>query len=403
MVRKSGDEDWRGELECWLAPFLSCLHHTHQRHWAPVYLRGLLGPGERKSVTRLAERVAPGEQDQLHNFVAVAPWELAAPGRALVEKANALVGGAHAHLIVDETSWPKQGRHSVGVARQWCGMLGKTANCQVAVSLTLSRGEVPVPIALRLYLPADWAADLERRRQAGVPDEVPFAPKWKLALDEIGRVLAAGVRFGDVLADAGYGEVIAFRQRLDELGLPWAVGISAAQQVYPVAVQVHTPQPGGRGHPRWHPWPDRPAVSTEAMIAGRGKRAWRRLSWRTGTKGELTCRFAAVRARVADGAPCAAGGRLPGRQGWLIGEWRDDGEKKYYLSNLPRQASRMRLARMIRARWVCEQGHQQMKEELGLDHYEGRSWQGLHHHLFLTMVAMAFLQHLRLAGRKRGR
>lgn len=395
--------EWQGALKTWLTPFLACLHHEHQRRWAPVYLAGLLGPGPRKSVSCLAERVAPGAPDQLHHFIAVAPWDTAVMRQVLMAEADTLVGHARAFLVVDETAWAKKGTHSVGVARQWCGRLGKTENCPVAVSLTLAQGEVPVPIALDLYLPKEWANDAARRQKAGIPAGVTFAPKWKLALAQIRSAVMAGVRFGTLLADGGFGSVAAFRKGLDALGLRWAVGIARDLLVYPADVRVDPPVPTGEpGRPPTKPQPNRPAVAAEAMIAGLDEAAWQAVMWRTGTKGELSCRCAAVRVRVADGPAYGGGRHLPGREAWLLAEQRSDGRTKYYLSNLPRQVTRKYLLATIKSRWVCEQGHQQMKEELGLDHYEGRSWQGVHHHMLASMMAMAFLQHRRLAGEKRG-
>lgn len=387
------EERWQAELDRFLEPFLPCLHHENQRHWAPIYLRGLLGPGERKSMTRICDQVAPGEDDQINNFIAVAPWDSDEVQRVLAGVANGLVGGADSHLIVDDVGWPKKGEHSVGVARQYCGAVGKVANCQVAVSLTLARAEVPVPLALRLYLPEAWASDPKRRAQAGVPETVGFEPKWRIALCEIRKARAAGVRFGDVLGDTEYGKVPEFRAGLDDLGVEWALGVEPTQKVY---------GPARRGqHVHGHVFA-REAVAAQALIGRLASTAWHRISWRTGTKGPLSCRWAAVRVLVADGDELAPGVRLPGREVWLVCEWRDTGEKKCYFSSLPRRSSRRRLAGQIKGRWGCEQGHQQMKEELGLDHFEGRGWLGLHHHLLLTMMALAFLQSLRLAEVKKG-
>ncbi len=205
---------WEADFERWLAPFSEAFERAAQRRWAPVYLKGLLGPGERKSVEPMAERVCPGETQQLHHFVAAAPWATEPLETVLAHEADSLVGGPDAVLIIDDTSLVKQGRHSVGVARQYCGALGKTANCQALVSLTLARGEVPVPLALRLYLPEAWANDPVRRARAKVPDDIAFHTKGELALVEVDRVLAAGVRFGLALADAGYGKSPEFRAGL---------------------------------------------------------------------------------------------------------------------------------------------------------------------------------------------
>ncbi len=404
MTRPSTVADWRDEFLDWLAPFLDAFGRAEQRHWAPTYLEGLLGPGDRKSVEPMAARVCPGATQQLHHFVSTSPWATAPLEHVLATTADALVGGPEAVLIIDDTALPKQGRHSVGVARQYCGVLGKRANCQVLVSLTLAHAEVPVPLALRLYLPEAWASDAERRARAKVPSAVTFQTKGEIALAELDRVITAGVRFGVVLADAGYGTAAEFRAGLTVRGLTWAVGILATQKVYPADVMLAPPAPrptGARGRPPTHPVPSVASLQAEAMIDSLGPRAFRRGTWRLGTKGPLSVAVAAVRVRVADGPLMAKAQHLPGDAAWLVCERRATGERKYYLTNHPVHTSRVALLGAIKARWACEQAHQQLKEELGLDHFEGRSWLGLHHHALLTLIAFAFLQHRRLAAAQR--
>jgi SRSO17 transposase len=240
--------------------------------------------------------------------------------------------------------------------------------------------------------------------RARVPkDRQTALTKPEIAIGEIDRVIASGARFGCVLADAGYGSSGPFRQALCERGLLWAVGLSRRQNVYPADVALIFPV-APTGKRRKYYIPDRPPVSAEAMLTGE---KWQKVSWRRGTKGQLACLFAACRVRVADGhkhrmldnrVQC-----MPGDEVWLVGERRSTGEQKYYVSNLPADATIKMLVATIKARWVCEQAHQQLKEELGLDHFEGRSWTGLHRHALMTMVAYAFLQSRRLkaAGRKK--
>jgi SRSO17 transposase len=259
-------------------------------------------------------------------------------------------------------------------------------------------------VGLRLFLPESWTDDPERMARAGVPkDRQTALTKPAIAIEEIDRVIASGARFGCVLADSGYGSSGPFRQALSERGLLWAVGLSRRQNVYPADVALIFPI-AKTGKPRKYHIPDQPPVSAEALLA-EGK--WQRVSWRRGTKGRLTCLFTARRVRVADGhkhrmlnnrMQCMLGDEV-----WLIGERRSTGEQKYYVSNLPADATIKTLAATIKARWVCEQAHQQLKEELGLDHFEGRSWTGLHRHALMTMIAYAFLQSRRLkaAGRKK--
>ncbi len=388
--------NWEGELRVWLAPFLAGLGHKARRRMLPLYLSGLIGPGDRKSVQPMAARLAPGDYDQLHHFVAAGVWDPAPLEAELLAKADGLVGGSNAVLAIDDTALPKKGKHSVGVGPQYASALGKTANCQTLVSLTLARGEVPVLVGLRLFLPESWTSDPDRLDRAGVPVEHRAAwTKPEIALAEVDRLIAAGVRFGCVLADAGYGLSAPFRQGLTARGLTWAVGIPGRQKIYPSTVKLVFPV-AGRGRPRKRYVPDLLSVRGEDMLAAA---EWREVSWRTGTKGALKARFAAARVRTADGPPQRIGTmgqqHLPGDEAWLVGELRASGERKYYLSNLPAESELTTLAAAIKARWVCEQAHQ-VKEELGLDHFEGRSWRGLHRHALMTMIAFAFLQHRRL-------
>ena len=313
----------------------------------------------------------------------------------LAREGQRLVGGPDAVLIIDDTTLLKQGKHSVGVARQYSGAAGKKANCQALVSLTLARAEVPIPLALRLFLPEEWCSDAARCRKAGVPEErIGSRSKMEIALEELDRLVAAGVEFGWVLADAGYGMSAEFRRALSERGLSRAVGIPKTQKVYPADVELlPPPPPKAKGPTPKHPLPTAERESVEAVLAAL---PWRKVTWRHGTKGPLWARFAAVRVRVADGPVNSRAQHLPGEEAWLVGEERASGEVKYYLTNHPPRTPLRQIAGTIKARWSCEQAHQQMKEELGLDHFEGRSWTGLHHHAVLTMIAYGFLQHLRL-------
>ena len=394
--------DWQKELGRWLMPFLDRLGHKTRRQMCPLYVTGLIGPGERKSIQPIAARFALGEYDQLHHFVSAGVWDVTPVETELLVQADKLVGGHDAVLVIDDTAMLKKGTHSVGVAPQYCSALGKIANCQTLVSLTLARGEVPVMMALRLFLPKNWTSNRARLKRAGVPVQYRVTrTKPEVALAELDRVIAAGVRFGCVLADAGYGMSGSFRQGLTARKLAWAVGIPRHLKVYPADVQMIWPV-AARGRPRQRHIPNTLSIPAEDMLA---KAKWQSISWRTGTKGKLKAHFAAVRVRVADGPSQRIRDKgdqhLPGEEAWLVGEHRLSGEKKYYLANLPAKTNLRTLAATIKARWVCEQAHQQLKEELGLDHFEGRSWQGLHRHTLMTMIAYAFLQHRRLATARR--
>src|SRR5438046_1689547 len=284
---------WEDELGRWLEPFLDRLGHKARRRMCPLYVSGLIGPGDRKSVQPMAARLSPGDYDQLHHFIADGVWDAAPLESELLIQADRLVGGKDAVLVIDDTALPKKGDRSVGLPR------------------------------------------------------------------------------------------------------PLKVYPVAATLIWPVAT---------RGRPRKRYIPDILSIPAEDMLADA---KWQNVSWRNGTKGKLEARFAAVRVRTADGPPQRIKDKgqqhLPGDEAWLIGEHRTSGEKKYYLANMPAKTNLRTLAAIIKARWICEQAHQQLKEELGLDHFEGRSWQGLHRHALMTMIAYAFLQHRRLAqaGRKK--
>lgn len=396
----STSEAWEPRFDRFLQPFLEAWRFKTRKKWGPLYIRGLLLPGERKSIEPLAARVAPGHDQELRHFVSESDWDDEEIGAVLLDKADAMVGGDDAVLIIDDTALPKKGDESVGVAHQYCGALGKQANCQSLVTLTLAKDDVPIPLSLPLYLPEAWASDVKRRRKAGVPETVVFREKWRIALDEVKRLKAAGIRFGTVLADAGYGVCGELRNELSSLGLLWAVGVLPTQRAYPAHATARMPRPSTRrGRPRAH------AVATHSdrkaadVIEALGPAAFRSVTWRRGTKGPLRARFAACRVRLTDGEKGSHAKGLPGAEVWLVCEQRAD-ERRYYVTNHPADSKLVTLAAAIKARWSCEQVHQQLKEELGLDHFEGRTWRGLHHHTLLAMIAFAFLQQERLRENK---
>lgn len=299
----------------------------------------------------MAARVAPGAVQQLHHFVSTSPWPVGPLEDELIRQADQLLGGPDAVLVIDDTALPKQGTHSVGVARQYCGCLGKCANGQVLVSLTLARDEVPIPIVLRLFLPEKWVDDPARCDAAGVPEDRrrPLT-KPDLALEELDRVRALGVRFGAVLTDAGYGISATFRQALSARELVWAAGIPRIQKVFPAEVEMVAPT-SERGRSRQMAIPATASITAEAMLKSR---PWRAVTWRQGTKGPLTAAFARRRVRVADGPTARLHGHnnqhLPGEAVWLVSERRASGERKYYLANLPARATLKQLVAMIKAR-----------------------------------------------------
>jgi SRSO17 transposase len=393
-------DGWEGRFDRFLEPFLGAWRFKTRRKWGQVYLRGLLLPGERKSIEPLAERVAPGHDQELRHFVSESDWDDQAVEAVLWEKVDAAVGGDDSFLIIDDTALPKKGAESVGVAHQYCGALGKQANCQSLVSFTLAKHDVPMPLSLPLYLPEAWATDAKRRSKVGVPEHVVFREKWRIALDEVKRLRKGGVRFQTVLADAGYGVCGELRKELSSLGLLWAVGVLPNQRAYPAHATTRMPRPSPRGgNRRKHAVASHVDRKAADIIAALGKSAFRAVKWRDGTKGPLRARFAACRVRLTDGEKAAHGKGLPGDEVWLVCEQRSD-ERRYYVTNHPPDTTLYDLAFAIKARWSCEQVHQQLKEELGLDHFEGRSWRGLHHHALLTMIAFVFLQRERLNENK---
>ena len=321
------DETWKSDLEAWLAPFVRALRHKVRGRMFPAYVAGLIGAGDRKSVQPMAARDGEVGYDKLHHFIASSAWDTGPLEKALLGEADNMVGGNDAWLIVDDTALPKKGEHSVGVAQQYAGVLGKTANCQALVSLTLAHGEVPVPMALRLYLPKIWCQDRRRCDKAGVPADCRgFRSKGAIALDEIDRLRAAGVRFGAAVADSGYGRSAAFRQGLAARAPLWAVGIPKTQKVYSAGVKLCWPAARSPGRPRRHGVPNERPVTAAAALK---HMHWRPIQWRQGTKGPLIASFAARRVRMAEGPQSEIGHRLPGDELWLVGERRSSGERRY--------------------------------------------------------------------------
>ena len=385
-MTESEIEQCRTRLEQFLADLLEPLGRRERRHWASVYIRGLLLDGERKSIEPMAARLPDGNVQALQQMVGQSPWSWEPVWRRLAQRMTAELTPDPV-WVIDDTGFPKQGRHSVGVARQYSGTLGKTANCQVAVSLHLATGEESSILDWRLYLPESWTQDSQRCTQAGIPEGVKFQTKWQLALEMIDEVQGWGLPAAVVLADAGYGETTEFRQGLEARHLRYAVGIPSTVTVWTKPPRVRK----GRGRARrstvYHYDVQRPCGVRE--VAARVPR-WKQVRWREGSKGWLLSRFYACRVQPAHGYDQ---GEPPQPEAWLLIEW-PYGEKepsKYFLCHLPESYTLRRLVQVVKSRWKIEQDYQQLKEELGLDHYEGRNWTGWHHHVTLVMLAHAFL------------
>jgi SRSO17 transposase len=373
--------------------------HADRREPLRAYLSGLLLPGERKSVEPMAAKLDPlhvqARHQSLHHFVSQAPW----PERNLLRVARDYALAAferHAPVaawVVDDTAIPKKGSHSVGVTHQYCGVLGKSANCQVAVTVSLVNAVLSVPGGFRLYLPKEWAQDRERRRAAGVPPEVEFQTKGTIALAEIDELLAEEVPLAPVVADAGYGASTEFRDALTERGLSYMVGILPDTSLWPPGEEPLPPNLWkGQGRPPklLRRTDERRPVLARELAKGLPRQAWRKVRWREGTKGMMSSRFAALRVRVAHRDYERTQSREPE---WFLVEWptSDKEPSRYWLSSVPEEVALEDLVRLAMIRWRIERDFQELKDELGLDHYEGRGWRGFHHHGALCIAAYAFL------------
>jgi SRSO17 transposase len=339
--------------------FSACFSRQAQRDAASQYLDGLFNDSERKSMQAMHGRLSePGQYQALQHFITHSPWAAARVWTHL----RSVVPIRTGILALDDTGFPKQGTQSVGVQRQYCGALGKIGNCQVAVSSALIADGRTWPLAFDLYLPASWTEDAARRAAAGIPPTVRFREKWRLALAQVRAVLKAGFTLTGVVVDADYGSNAAFRAGLERLGLAYGVAIRG-EATFTVA--------------------DVPGThAATALAASAPDDAWASVTWGTGTGGPLTARFVALRVRPTKGRG----------ERWLLCERSATDERKYYLLHLPPHTPLVDLVALARSRWPIEQQYRELKDDLGLDHFEGRSFQGWGHHVVLTAVALTFLQ-----------
>ena len=397
----------RGSLESrferYCEPMLRALAHADRRQPAEWYLKGLLLPGERKSIEPMAARVCPGNvrsaHQSMHHLVADAEWDdqavLGAVARQVVPEL--LKKDQRCWWILDDTGHAKKGTHSVGVARQYCGRLGKTDNCQVAVSLSLATAKGSVPLAYRLYLPQAWAEDPQRRAAAGVPAVIEFCTKGELARGQIEAALATGIPQGVVLADAAYGDEADFRQWLSARNLDYVLAVRSATSVWWDRHQPAKVSPSTHGRPRTRLKRDarHQPISVLDLARSLPAQRWRTVIWRAGTNGALSSRFARVRVRAAQGNRARP-------EEWLLIEWpaAEARPSHYWLSTLPESMPCKQLVANAKGRWMIERDYQELKSELGLSHYEGRNWRGFHHHATLCIAAYGFLMLERLAGKK---
>jgi SRSO17 transposase len=363
------------------------------------YCTGLLLPGERKSIEPMAARLDPqhvqATHQSLHHFVAKAPWDDAAVLMAVCEQVLPALTrhGPITAWILDDTGFPKKGTHSVGVARQYCGQLGKQDNCQVAVSLSLANDGGSLPVAFDLYLPEEWANDPVRRTKAGVPKTLAFRTKPQIALEQIRRALAEGLPPGVVLGDAAYGIETDFRTALTTVSLSYVLGVQSTLGVWPPGRGPLPPKPwSGKGRrPKLQRRDvEHQPVSAKDLAVTLPPSAWQTVRWRQGSRGDLSGRFAAVRVRPSHRDYWRA---EPHPEEWLLIEWPegDTEPSKYWLSTLPATTTLVDLVHRAKLRWRIERDYQDLKQELGLDHYEGRGWRGFHHHATLCIAAYGFL------------
>lgn len=409
-ARAEGPEAVKERLEAFAAEVLAeAVNRPAQLANGGLYMRGLIEQGPRKSLEPMTARLG-GEADyeSLQNFLAVSPWDPAAVVRASAERVAPEIGVQA--WVLDDTGFPKDGKRSPGVKRQYSGTLGKIGNCQVGVSVHAVGERGTAPLGWALYLPEDWCADAERRAKAKIPEDVTFKTKPELGVDLVEQAAGWEVPAAPVLGDAAYGENTELRDRLDAAGREYVLALGPATTVFAPGTAFEMPERKGKtGRPRKRPQPDRKPESIGELIARLGPGETQSVSFRDGPDGEpVSSRFLFARVR---GAHCRlpgpvkwrGGAQAPPREEWLIAEWPEgaEGPTDYWLSNLPEGTEPERLARLARLRWKIELDYRQLKGELGLDHYEGRSWLGWHHHTALVTAAHGFLTLERLDPKAR--
>jgi SRSO17 transposase len=386
------------ELASFLDSMVEGMGRPERRAAMSNYVLGLLLDGERKSIQPMAARLVddPAEasamRERLQEAITISTWSDDVLFSRLALKAQRELPGIEA-FVIDDTGLPKKGRHSVGVARQYAGCLGRTDNCQVATSLHLAGERGSVCISYRLYLPESWTDDRARCAKAGVPDEVVFLRKWQIALLQLEDARRWGVRDHVVLADAGYGEITEFRNGLEAMGHEYVLAIPGSLVVWAPGTGPIAPEdlPKARCRPRtrYQDGDDSPQTALD-LATSLGRSACRLVRWREGSRGKQSSRFGAIRVRTAHRHTM---GKPPGDEQWLLYEWPNDkpAPTKFWLSNLGAGLPIRELVRLAKLRWRVERDYQEMKGELGLDHYEGRTWRGFHHHAALCALAHAFL------------
>ena len=385
----------RAELLAFAGEMFTPFARADQRRWGEIYLRGLMVDGRRKSIEPMAARLPDGDEQCLQQFVNQSPWEVEPVrqrlARRMVDELAPLA------LIVDDTGFPKAGRYSVGVARQYSGTLGKVGNCQIGVSVSAASEQASCPLDWRLFLPEAWDADEERRAKGHLPAEERHREKWRLALEMIDELRSWGVVTPPIVADAGYGEISALRLALEDRGLAYVVEVTGTTSAYDLAVAAEQPPWRGTGRPPARRYRQAPSSLRALALAARPGGA-HKIAWREGSRGTMRSRFLHLRCRPANiGLRRAHREALPAA--WLLAEWPVGAAEpvKYWLSNLPAQTGLAALVRLAKLRWRIELDYREMKDALGLDHFEGRSFRGWHHHVTLVSLAHGFLTLQRLS------
>jgi SRSO17 transposase len=380
----------RGRLVAFAEEMLAPLARSDQRRWGEVYLRGLMLEGKRKSIEPMAARLADGDEQCLQQFVNQSPWEWQPVRQRFARKLTAAI--VPEAWIVDDTGFPKFGRDSVGVARQYCGALGKVGNCQVGVSINAATDEASCPLDWRLFLPEEWDGDSHRRAKAHLPAQERHRPKWRLALEMLDGLCDDGLEPGVIVADGGYGEISEFRLQLEARELTYVLQVKGGTSAYPRRVRRQAPAYQGSGRPPKPRYREQRS-SLKTLVLAAGRESLQTVAWREGSRGKLSSRFLALRVRPANVQLRRAAGEDELPLAWLVCEWPDgeDEPAKYWLSNLPEDTPLDRLVSLAKLRWRVEHDYRELKDALGLDHFEGRSFRGWHHHVTLVTLAHGFL------------
>jgi len=386
----------RGRLVEFAAEMFASMARKDQRRWGEVYLRGLMLDGKRKSIEPMAARLADGDEQCLQQFVNQSPWDEVAVRRALARRmSRELSLGA---WVIDDTGFAKFGKMSVGVARQYSGALGKVGNCQIGVSINACSDEASCPLDWRLFIPEEWDEDSEfnrdRRAKAKLPDDVHHTEKWRLALVMIDELIGWGIEPPVVLGDGAYGDITEFRSGLEDRELSYVLDVKGGTSAYSQDIRPERPEWKGTGRPPKPRYREDPSSLKELALAA-GTKAAVTVTWREGTRGKMSSRFLALRVRAANvrlrNNANRNGEELPVR--WLLCEWPTKASEptKYWLSNLPADAPLKELVRLAKMRWRIEHDYRELKDALGLDHFEGRTYRGWNHHVTLVSLAHAFL------------